>query len=108
LPQRPAGAHIFIRPNQYEAGRANIAIYNWGLKSVVDVDVSSILPIGARYEVRNAQSYFAQPVASGIYGGGSIPFSMAGVPPAAPIGDRAVQPATTGPEFDVFILTRIP
>ena len=26
---RPTGTRVFVRPNQYEAGRANIAVYNW-------------------------------------------------------------------------------
>ena len=35
----PTGVKAFVRPNQYEAGRANIAIYNWAGKDTVDVPV---------------------------------------------------------------------
>ena len=31
----PTGVKVFIRPNAYEAGRANIAIYNWDLDPTV-------------------------------------------------------------------------
>ncbi len=28
---RPTGVKVFVRPNAYEAGRANIVVYNWDL-----------------------------------------------------------------------------
>ena len=31
----PTGVKVFVRPNAYEAGRANIAIYNWDLDPTV-------------------------------------------------------------------------
>src|SRR6185437_9694008 len=36
----PAGVWTFVRANQYEAGRANIVIYNWDLNPSVSVDLS--------------------------------------------------------------------
>ena len=38
---RPTGARVFVRPNQYEAGRANIAVYNWDRQSAIDVDLGA-------------------------------------------------------------------
>jgi Right handed beta helix region len=51
--KHPVGTKIFIRPNQYEPGRANVIVYNWQLKSNVEVDLREVLTMGAPYEVRN-------------------------------------------------------
>ena len=32
---RPPGTKVFVRPNRYEAGRANITVYNWNLADTV-------------------------------------------------------------------------
>ncbi len=101
---RPTGTKVFIRPNKYEPGRANITIYNWDNAPTVDVDPSAIIKTGARYELRNAQNYFAPPVASGIYPGGVIHVPMTGLTPATPVGLAA--PPPTGPEFQVFVLVQ--
>ncbi|MFL5732504.1 MAG: S-layer homology domain-containing protein [Chloroflexia bacterium] len=102
---RPAGTSVFIRPNQYESGRANITIFNWGLAPSVSVDLSGVLSAGDQYQVRNAQDFLAAPVASGTYAGGSVSLTMAGLSAAAPIG----WPATplTGPEFNVFVVMKV-
>ncbi len=97
---------VFVRPNAYEAGRANIAIYNWDLDPTVSVDLSSVLSTGSAYSLTNAQNPFAAPVVSGIYDGGSISVPMTGLAPATPIGVPA--PPATGPEFQAFILTSTP
>jgi hypothetical protein len=104
-PAYPTGTQIFIRPNQYEAGRANITVYNWGLSASVPIDLSSVLTIGAQYEIRNAQNFYGPPVVSGTYAGGSIALPMSGLTPATPVGWTAL-PAT-GPQFNTFmVLTR--
>jgi hypothetical protein len=100
---RPTGTVIRISPNAYEAGRANIAIYNWDKKSTVNVDLSSVLSVGSAYEIRNAQDFFGAPVASGTYSGGSVALPMSGLSVASPIGWSAPDP--TGPEFNAFIVT---
>ncbi len=102
----PTGVKVFIRPNAYEAGRANIAIYNWDLDPTVSLDLSSVLSTGSAYSLTNAQNPFAAPVVSGIYDGGSISVPMTGLAPATPIGVPA--PPATGPEFQAFILTSTP
>ncbi len=71
LTSRPTGQRIFLRPNQYEPGRANITIYNWDLKPAVEVDLSAILAPGDRFEIRNVQDFFGEPVVSGTYEGGA-------------------------------------
>ena len=102
----PSGVKVFIRPNAYEAGRANIAIYNWDLDPTVSLDLSSVLSTGSAYSLTNAQNPFAAPVVSGVYDGGSISVPMTSLAPATPIGVPA--PPATGPEFQAFILTSTP
>ncbi len=99
----PSGATVFLRPNQYEPGRANIAIYNWDLAASVAVDVSSVLTPGMPFELRNAQDFWGAPVLAGIYSGGLLVIPMQAWPAAAPLGFPAYG-TPTGPEFNVFVL----
>jgi len=100
----PTGTWVFVRPNKYETGRANITIYNWNLGSTVVVDVSNVLTLGKHYEVRNAQDFFGAPVLSGTYNGGSISIPMAGLIVAQPQGVVPNQPKPVGPGFGAFVL----
>lgn len=104
--QSPTATRVFLRPNQYEAGRAFVVVYNFGHDNPVNVDVSGIVTPGHHYEVRNVQRVYDAPVVSGTYAGGSIAIPMNGVTPPTTIG-RSMQrlPPTTGPDFDVFLLT---
>ena len=106
LDERPAGVEVFIRPNAYESQRAHIIVYNWDLEDMVDVDLSGVLLPGARYEVRNGQSYFSEPVAQGIYDGSRITLPLTGLEPAQPVGSEGAIDATemTGAEFNVFVV----
>ena len=103
LTARPAGPKVFVRPNAYEAGRANVAIYNWDLTTTVSVDLSSVLAPGSQYVVHNAQNPFAAPVLTGTYDGSAVAFPMVGLTSAIPVG--AAAPAPSGPEFNAFIVT---
>jgi hypothetical protein len=103
--RRPQGSRVFIRPNKYEAGRANIVIYNWDLSEQVGVDVSSLLTVGASFEVRDAQNYFGEPVLRGTYRGEPqllLPMKLSQV--ATPVGRVERAPTHTAPEFAVFVL----
>ena len=102
LAARPAGVKVFVRPNQYEPGRANITVYNWDKAPVVDANVSAVLKPGWLYEVRSAQNFFGAPVLTGTYNGAPIHIPMTGLVPSTPIGRPA--PPSTGPDFQVFVL----
>jgi len=104
----PSAPQVFVRPNRYESGRATVVIYNWPLQSAVAVDLSGIVRVGNRYEVRNVQNIFGAPVASGTYGGGTISIPMGGVAPPQPIGGSFQPLHQTGPNFDVFVVTSAP
>ena len=100
---RPGGVNVFVRPNRYEAGRANFAIYNWDLKDSANVDVGEVLNSGDHYEVRDAQNYFGEPVLTGVYDGQPIRLPMGARAPSQPIG--LPTPPSSGPEFQVFVLS---
>jgi hypothetical protein len=103
---RPTGTQVVVRPNTYEPGRANVIVYNWAQASSVSVDLGAVLPVGARYEVRNAQNFYGPLVASGTYGGGALALPMSGLTSVAPLGATAGAQPTTGPEFNVFVVRR--
>jgi hypothetical protein len=71
---KPTGVKTFVRPSAYEAGRANIAVYNWAGQSSVSVDLSGILSNGDGYEIRNAQDFYARPSRRGRTTAARSPF----------------------------------
>jgi hypothetical protein len=101
---RPSGVKVFVRPNAYEPGRANITVYNWELHDTASVDVSEVLSAGDEYEVRNAQDFFAAPVARGSFDGSPLTLPLTGLTTAAAVGWPA--PPPTGKEFNVFVLIK--
>ncbi len=116
IASRPtSGKNIFVRPNQYEPGRAHIIIYNWDLSPTVLVNPnvsSTVLNVGDTYQVRDVQNYYGTPIiGTTTYSGGPISIPMsASAPVAAPSGfPHAVlpYPTTTQPQFGVFVLQRI-
>jgi hypothetical protein len=105
--RRPTGAQIFVRPNSYEAGRANIVIYNWEQRNQVVVDVSSVLAVGTNFEIRDAQNYFGKPLASGTYKGEPVLLPMTLSEVSLPVGNVERLPRHTAPEFGVFVLQTV-
>ncbi|HEY3279506.1 MAG TPA: right-handed parallel beta-helix repeat-containing protein [Gemmatimonadales bacterium] len=108
IAQPPTSTKVVIRPHLYEAGRATVAIYNWGGQGSVGVDLSGVVTPGYAYEIRNVQTPFGPPVASGTYGGGVVQVPTNGVTAEAPIGGSPNAPLVTGPAFDVFVVTSRP
>jgi hypothetical protein len=101
---RPEGSWVFIRPNRYEPGRGNIAIYNWDLKPSLAIDLSSLLSVGTNYEIRDAENFFGAPIVSGVYDGKPVPIPMTNLKPALPNGIFPVPPKHTAPEFGAFVV----
>jgi hypothetical protein len=101
----PSGSLVRVRPNPYEPNRAHIIVYNWEDRCEIDVDLSSLsIPTGARYELRNVQDYFGEPL-SGIYRGRDLSIPMHGWVPAKPAGDFDRALPETLPRFGAFVLT---
>jgi hypothetical protein len=103
LSSKPTGTWVRIVPNAYEPGRAHISIYNWSKASSVAVNLSSVLAVGKAYEIRNSQNYYATPVLSGTYQGGSVNIPMTGLSAVKPIG-LSTNKSPYNPEFNTFVL----
>jgi hypothetical protein len=108
LTAAPAQAAVFVRPNAYEAGRANVVVYNWSRQDTVRVALAGVLERGDRYAVYNVQDFFGAPVAGGVYAGEPAPIPMTGVAPPAPIGGAPQPPPPTGSAFGAFVVTKLP
>ena len=101
---RPTGVKVFVRPNKYETGRANIAVFNWDFDSTVTADISGIgLQVGERFELHNAQDYYGD-VAFGIWNGGLLQIPMIGHSAAPFVGWST--PSPTFPEFGMFVIQK--
>lgn len=101
---RPASAAVFVRPNAYARGRAHIIVYNWPRSHSVEADLDAVLKRGQAYEVLEAQDYFGEPVARGVYDGRPLRLPMQPDRERhARAGGRFGFPDTK-PEFGVFVV----
>ncbi len=68
----PSTTKVIVFSNDYEVGRAHLAVYNWGLEQQVSVDLSEVLTDGAEYTIRDVKDAFGSPRASGVYDGSNV------------------------------------
>ncbi|HYT33225.1 MAG TPA: right-handed parallel beta-helix repeat-containing protein [Thermoanaerobaculia bacterium] len=101
LPERPTAAQVFVRPNRYEPGRAHVTVFNWSNAASVSVDLSSIVPVGAVYEIRNAKDYFRGPFATGTSRGSAVELPTTSLPVPSPMGLDVPPPDS---DFQVFVV----
>jgi hypothetical protein len=99
------GMDIVIRPNRFEAGRANVIVWNWDNASSADINPSGILNAGDKYTVHHVYDLFGAPVAAGTYSGGRITVPLRNYSSPIPIGMTAAPPSP-GSRFGVFIIRR--
>lgn len=97
------GLDVAIHPNPYEAGRANVSVLNWGLRQSVALNLSNVVPVGASYEIRNAQDYFGAAVISSVYDGLPVTVPLNNPSVAVPIGVTSAPPSSS-PLFNVFVV----
>lgn len=105
-PSPPLSTAALVRPNLYDPERTTIVIYNWPRQPEVAVDVSRVLLPGDAYELRDAQNYFAAPLAAGVYDGAALVVPMDLAAAAQAVGEPAQPYTHTAPDFGVFILQR--
>lgn len=74
----PAANHVIVRPNLYETGRGNIAVYNWEALDTVNVDLSDVLSSGDTYEIRHIFDIWTTITTGTWNGSDSIPIPMTG------------------------------
>ncbi len=101
----PTANSVFVRPNIYELGRANIVIFNWQNLSLVSVDVSSAgLTVGQNFKVIDAQNPLGPAVFKGVYTGSHISLPMTLTAVAQPVGDAPKAAVHTGIGYGAFII----
>jgi hypothetical protein len=102
---RPTTNRTFVRPNQYERGRAHVAVFNWKRLPTVAVDLEGIgLEVGASFEIRDAMNFFGSPVVTGRFTGKAVDIPMRGLVPTPAVGDGLREVAHTAPEFGAFVV----
>lgn len=99
---------VVVRPNAYEIGRAHIIVHAHSLPTSINVNLATTgLVDGQAYEIRNAFDFFGTAVATGTYDAGSttisLPLNGAALNVATPVGE-STEPATTLPQFGVFVV----
>ncbi len=100
----PTGTRVAIRPNRYEKGRANVAVYNWDEAATVEIDLSKVLAGGQRFKIVSAQNFFGEPVMTGTYDGAPVRLSMRPTAPAQPVGMSDYKLPVTQPRFGAFVV----
>jgi hypothetical protein len=105
---RPTGVVVRVRKNEYEPGEGMVTIYNWDKQPKVSVNLAEIgLKDGDRFEIRDAQNYFGDPVVSDTYAGEAVEVPMDGTTITEPVGVVPVAPKHTHPEFGVFVIVKL-
>lgn len=104
----PHKTEVFVRPSTHESGRANIAVFNWEKRAAIEIDLSHVLRIGDTYSVRDAQNYYGEAAASGIYDGQPVSIRMDQSRVVTPIGNVPTTPAHTAPFFGAFVVVTRP
>jgi hypothetical protein len=121
------GFNTFVFDNAYQDGQdpkaAHVVVYCWdsGLETV-PVDLSSVLAVGDRYEIRDVEHYYYEddldhpnPVAAGVYNGGSVDLPLLGssAPYSRPVWHQnytnatwPVNPAHSSKEFNVYAVLK--
>jgi len=105
----PAENWIIVRPNEYQAGRAMVVIYNWLNQSSVTVNVSSFLSPGDSYAAFcDEEGEFPQgtPTAMGIVASGTISLPMNDSTVKKPLGFSSSPVTSQRPQFAVFEVIR--
>jgi hypothetical protein len=102
---------VFVIPNQDEARRCNIAVYNFESNNTVGVNLSGVLNAGDPYKLYNAQDYNRGAIQTGVYNGTNIAVPMTNLT-TAPIvyGTNwgLFQPPPMSPTFGAFVVIGSP
>lgn len=96
-------ARSWVFPNEYEAGRANLTVFNPLLQETVNVDCSSVIESGEEWWLYNSLNPYLGPIANGIGPTVTVPMTIGVVGEnRTPAG---IDPAPSSlPEFGSFII----
>ena len=101
---QPSGAEVFVRPNKYERGRANVVVFNWNREPEVSVDLAGALERGQRFRIVGARNFHAPAVVSGTYEGEPVVLPMQRVTPVQPVGMPDYELPVLEPAFGAFVV----
>ena len=101
---KPRGVKVFVRPNRYENGRANVIVYNWDRQDSVEVNLPPTLAAGQRFRIVSAQDFYGEPVVQGVADGKPVRLPMKPRPPTQPVGMPDYKLPVPEPEFGVFVV----
>ena len=101
---KPTGVDVFVRPNKYAPGRANVAVYNWDRRDHVELDLAAVLKQGQRFRIVSAQNFYGDPVARGTFDGSPVRLPMRPTKPIQPVGLADFPLPVTEPEFGAFVV----
>jgi hypothetical protein len=92
---KPSGTKVFVFPNTYQPGRANVGVFNWDGKDSVEVDLSTALKQGQKYAIYNLLDINqtiaqAKPVVTGTFNGKAITLPL--------------RKESYSPDFDAFLV----
>ena len=83
----PSGAHVVVRPNKFEPGRAYVGVFVWDRRNAVELDLSAVLKSGDRFEIYSLEDLRGSPVRADTFLGKPVPV-----------------PLELGREFQVFLV----
>lgn len=64
-----SGLSVRYWPNEYAPGRGLVIVHNWAQAATVEINPSTILTAGDRYEVYDAHDLLGSPISTGTYSG---------------------------------------
>jgi hypothetical protein len=100
------GLKVIVRPNKYEAGRANIVILNPLAQATVAVDISQVggLQEGDPWQLCDVQNFRSAPIMTGTYHAAAtvIQVPMSGLVPVA-IQGWSTLPSHSAPYLGTFV-----
>jgi hypothetical protein len=106
---RPIGTKVFVRQNKYEPDRVAVTVFNWDLANEISIDLANAgFKAGKKYEIRSALDYFGKSTITRTYDGREITIPMSGWAVAEPLGVAADRNPEATPEFNVFIISKVP
>lgn len=98
-----AGTEVIVRPNEYEPGRGHIVVYNWDERGTINANLSTVLSVGATYDVFHVYD-LKTPVVSGTYNGGDVIIPMQATVAPTPLGTNGPSPNIQSNQFGAFIV----
>ena len=107
----PSQNLVFVRPNKYKSGRANIYVANFEGLDSVSVDLSGVLEFGDLYIIRDVEDYF-RVLSQGTYDGREVRIrmtsdSVASISGGHPHLDHFMVLEHTSKEFGAFVVEQV-